>query len=273
MNDKHEQLPALASLILCPDVSLEKAMVERKRVLSEMIGETLALARDAIVAHVNLDALVREGKRLWGKPDFKTDALEDIRLWCSRSPWMTPEYIRAFQLFYEAAIAGHAEAQCLVAECYRWGHGIPKSLNDEMEWLHRSAESGFDEAQLQLGDCYHDGKGVPQDYGEAAKWFRRAAEQGEVMAQTNLGHCYEYGLGVPKDYTEAIRWYREAAEQGYSDGQCGLGRCYDLGRGVPRNYPEAVRWLRKAVDQGNDEAREALAVCYANGRRRGEYRP
>ena len=35
------------------------------RILSEMVGASLVLARDSAVAHVDLDPLVREGKRLY----------------------------------------------------------------------------------------------------------------------------------------------------------------------------------------------------------------
>ena len=61
------------------------------RILSEMIESSLVLARDSVPAPIDLDALVREGKRLYR----------------SMGEGMTEENIRAFKLFFRAAEAGH----------------------------------------------------------------------------------------------------------------------------------------------------------------------
>jgi DNA polymerase-3 subunit epsilon len=66
--------------------------------LTEIVATRLGLvlARHTAPAHVDLDALVQEGKRI------------------RRRQGMTPEDSRAFDLFHRAAVAGHGEAQLLV---------------------------------------------------------------------------------------------------------------------------------------------------------------
>ena len=59
------------------------------------------LAKGLAPTVMELDALVREGKRLF------------------RGEGMTEEDIAAFALFLRAAEGGHGEAQWLVSECYK----------------------------------------------------------------------------------------------------------------------------------------------------------
>ena len=127
------------SLVVRPSGAVEKTAPGAKRILSGMVADTLALAR------VDLDALVAEGKRIQLRQG------------------MSPEDIRAFDLFLRAAVAGHSEAQLLVYECYLNGHGVREELAKALEWFHKSAESGFVPAQCRLGDFYQG----TQDYVEA----------------------------------------------------------------------------------------------------------
>ena len=216
-----------SSLVLYGSRELAAPETAQNRILSEMVEASLAMARETAVAHVDLDALVREGKRI------------------QRNEGMTPEDIQAFHLFHQAAAAGHAEAEFLVFECYFGGHGISEDLSNSIEWLHQSAEHGFADAQFHLGRGYSLGKGVPQDYAEAVNWYRMAAAQEGVfvqaLAQNNLGYCYESGQGVMQDYEEAAKWYRMAAERGMVYAQDSLGCCYGVGQGVPQDYAEIGR--------------------------------
>lgn len=259
------------ALVPKPPSAIEKAEPGAKRVLSNMVADILA------IAPVDLDALVSEGKRIQLREG------------------MTPEDIRAFDLFHRAAVAGHGEAQLLLHQCYLYGYGVREDLAKTLEWFHKSAKSGFAPAQDQLADhyyhgeqdyvaavkwyrkaaeqgdahaqcslgsCYCDGEGVRQDYVEAVKWTRKAAEQGNAIAQKNLGVFYDEGHGVPQDYAEAVGWYQKAAEQGLAGAQNDLGVCYEMGQGVPQDYNEAVKWFQKAADQGLAEARYGLGRCY-----------
>jgi TPR repeat protein len=97
-----------------------------------MVEGSLALAKESTVSRVDLDALVREGKRL------------------QRKEGMIPDDVRAFDLFHQAATAEHHEAQFLAFQCYRDGNGVPQDLISGIEWLKKSAESGFAPAQCTI---------------------------------------------------------------------------------------------------------------------------
>src|SRR6266487_2149545 len=117
MPDKPER-----SIVPRPSHELIAALTGRNRILSEIVRNSLALAKH--VAPLDLEALVREGKRI------------------QRRSGMTPEDIQAFRLFYQAATAGHSEAQWLVAECYSRGDGVPRDWTEAAEWYRRAAEQG-----------------------------------------------------------------------------------------------------------------------------------
>jgi TPR repeat protein len=112
-----------------PD-ALEKAEPGAKRILSSMVADTLALARNATSAPIDPDDMVRAAKRL-------------LR---SKGKGMTEENIRAFALLHRAALAGHSEAQFLAWSCYRSGDGIQMDQVKAMEWLTKSADAGFAKA-------------------------------------------------------------------------------------------------------------------------------
>ena len=174
-----------------PSSAVEKTAPRAKQILSVMVVETLALAKKP---DVDLDALVREGKRLYNADEW------------------TDENWQAIELFERAAKAGHGEAQFFMFVCSQHLHQVLESVEDSgieinkaspLEWLRKSAESGFAEAQYTLADCYRCGDGMPENMAEAAQWYRKAAEQGDADAQYKLGLCYQDGRGVVKDKMEA----------------------------------------------------------------------
>lgn len=216
--------------------------------LQQKIHLAIARLRDSIVALDDLDALVREGKRLY------------------RGEGLTEEDIQAFNLFHRAAMAGHPEAQYLASRCYGWETGVEKDEAQALAWLRKSAEAGFAEAQFCLGSAYSYGDGVPQDNADALKWYRKAAGQGNMNAQSGLGGCYAHGEGVQKDDAEAAKWYRKAAEQGDRIAQWDLGFRYQVGRGVPRDDVESFYWYLRSAEQGLSIAQCALGDFYSEGR-------
>jgi uncharacterized protein len=70
-------------------------------------------------------------------------------------PW------RAFPLFVRAGLAGLAEAQRRVGECYLTGQGVPLSLAEGMRWLTLAAKAGDLDAQTQLASLALQGARMP----------------------------------------------------------------------------------------------------------------
>jgi uncharacterized protein len=135
------------------------------------------------------------------------------------------------------------------------------------------AEQGNREAQFLLGQMHRAGHGVPLSYPDALVWLRRAASQGEPRAQHELGMMYGNGQGVAKDEVEAMRWFRLAADQRNASAMATLGRSYELGRSVPKDLVQAYMWYDLAIRnaRGSDrvtqmnEARQQVANLLGPG--------
>jgi TPR repeat protein len=82
--------------------------------------------KNSAPAPVDLDALVREAKRLY----------------CSKGDGMTEENIRAFKLFLRTAEAGHSEAQYYLGSCYHNGQGVQQDYVEGVKWYRKAAEQG-----------------------------------------------------------------------------------------------------------------------------------
>lgn len=108
------------------------------------------------------------------------------------------------------------------------------------------ADQGHAEAQFVLGQMYRYGKGLPVDGAEALNWYSKSAEQGFVDAQYELGQIFRRGEGVSQDLPQSIHWYRMATGQGHSGAQFSLGSMYGQGIGVPKNKKLALMWIKIA---------------------------
>jgi TPR repeat protein len=229
------------SIIPWPSHELIAAPTGGSRILTEIVKTSLALVKEIAPATVDLDSLVREGKRI------------------QRRKGMTPEDIHAYDLFYRAAASDHAEAKYHLADCYFHGFGIQKHPATALEWLKNSAESAFPPAQFLLGKYYEIGVGVPVDFDESEKWYRRAAEAGNADAQCEIGEFYRDGV---RDYNEAAKWYRMAAEQGNADAQYELGLYFsggDRNRSLVSGTPDR-RFMREFFSERLAHALENLLL-------------
>lgn len=247
-----EDIENSSSLVLYASRELDARRAAENPIVSEMVESSLALARKSGIATLDLDALVREGVRLYriGKG-------------------MTPENVRAFNLFRRAATAGNAEAQFFVSRCYGNGDGIRADSSVQVEWLLRSAEAGFADSQCDLGLLIYNAasEGVPNaeiadriNFVESVKWLRKAAERGVASAQYVLGLCYQEGKGVPIDLAESMKWLQKAAEQGHAEAQSNLAWCY-----VDSDKSEHVKWLNRAAEQGHYKAQLRLSIIHFVG--------
>ncbi len=287
-------------LVRRPPSAVEKAAPGAKRIVADMVADTLAL----MSARTNAEA---EGWFEKGNSYFESD-----------------NYTEAMRWYRKAAEQNHAEAQYALGRCYEMGEGVVKDQAEAVKWYRKAAEQGDADAQYRLGMCYQDGRGVVKDEAKAEKWqdkardqwrksaedrlevahvdldalvrkakklynsdewteenwqanelFLRAAEEGHGEAQFLVFKCSQHlhsvlssvdECGLQIDKTAPIEWLRKSAESGFAEGQRYLGACYENGDGVPQNYTEAVAWYRKAAEQGDADAQYALANSYYYGR-------
>ena len=121
--------------------------------------------------------------------------------------------------------------------------------------MKRSAELGYVQGQSNLGNCYYYGRGTTKDIDEAKKWYVKAGEAGNDYATTQVG-IIEKEQG---NYIQAVKWFKLAAERGYSDAQNRLGVRYANGEGVEKNSAQEIYWYMQAAAQGHELYDESLS--------------
>lgn len=196
----------------------------------------------------------------------------------------------AFTWFKKAAKQHCAEAQYLLAVCYRDGIGIKQNDQLAFAWFGKAAEQGFAAAQCGLGRSYHEGKGVEQNNERALAWLNKAVEQTDAYiadvdlcepsilqhcqkvsldhskcapeAYLLLGERYAQGKGAEQCDETAFKWYQKAAEMNVAEAQYRLALCCFEGKGVAKDYGLGMKWLREAVIQNHEAANAWLENAY-----------
>ena len=175
------------------------------------------------------------------------------------------DYLKAYDLFLEAAKAGHVGAQSYLGRMLCMGEGIAQNYDEAIKWLLPASEAGDPDAQNRLGVRYRCGQGVVQDYLEAARLFKLSAEQGNPKALFNLATLHQEGQGVEQDKSKAYALIMQAAEDGDVLAQSYLGRMLCMGEHTEKNYAEAIKWLKLAAEAGCAESQNRLGVRYYYG--------
>jgi uncharacterized protein len=91
---------------------------------------------------------------------------------------------------------------------------LENAKTDRLEEVRRACTNLMPGAQCVLAQAYLSGEGMPKDPAKALQWFRKAAEAGNTEGQRNLGHALAQGQGTPADVIEAYQWLSVAAGKG-----------------------------------------------------------
>lgn len=175
------------------------------------------------------------------------------------------DYLKAYDLFLEAAEAGHIEAQSYVGRMLSLGEGIQKNYEEAVKWLKLAAEAGDADAQNRLGVRFERGQGVDQDYIEAARLFQLSAEQGHDKAMVNLAVLYKEGNGVEQDYQKALHLLQKSDGKNAPLAYFYLGIFFLHGYGTPNDYDKAIENFTIAAKDGCLDAYHNIAYIYRNG--------
>lgn len=161
--------------------------------------------------------------------------------------------------YKQAAEAGNANAQYVLAGMFLRGNGIPKDTERAASWLMKAADRGHAQAQFALAELYERGEGVKADPVQAVRWYEMAARQQHGLAQLRLGEIYLVGgADVSRDFGKAHLWLIRAAKSGVPDAQYALGIMYRDGLGIPADNAVAFKWFTFAAQSGHNKAEEAV---------------
>jgi|SRR5882724_11121103 len=94
------------------------------------------------------------------------------------------DYETVLQLASPRAVAGNADAQCMVALLYQCGLGVERNVLEAERWLLKAAEQSAPLAWNNLGTLYAlKCPELEQRWSEATKCYQRAKELGLDCAE------------------------------------------------------------------------------------------
>lgn len=161
---------------------------------------------------------------------------------------------KAYQLYTDAANAGHAKASYELAQIYFQGIGIAVEPNQHytlgMPWLIKSAEGGYSIAMHQLAKLYYAGTRIKFDERKSNVWLAKAALLENSDAQYDLASRYQRSATKENgNGEEAIKWFYKSMENGcikkcYSS----IGAIYEFGSIVEQDLSKALYYYKKIAE-------------------------
>lgn len=114
----------------------------------------------------------------------------------------------ALPWFEASAEADIADAQYALSQIYPALDDLPEEKRALWKfWLRRAADGDHDTAQLDLALALINGRGMPRDLEQGVDWLRRAALNGNPAAMSRLAYLYSQGIGVREDKETAAAFY------------------------------------------------------------------
>ncbi len=156
-------------------------------------------------------------------------------------------------LLERAAVAGHAEAQQMLAEVWLTNREEERRKM-AVELLKLSAAQGRRSSVLLLAALFETGTVVEKNIDKAAELYRNIAEQGNAVGQNNLGALYQRQGKID----DAAEWYRKAADQNLPVAQLNYGLLHTRGEAPWNDGCMAKDWIGRAADNGLELAGKIL---------------
>jgi len=158
---------------------------------------------------------------------------------------------------------GDAMALCSLGCDYSIGEkGLPQDYVKALELWHQAAKLGCALAYFHIGNAYNNGNGVVRDKKKATYYYELAAMRGDVGARHNLG-VFEQQAG---NFERALKHYIIAVESGFTKSLETIQRMYLYGTlmedkgeiATKEDYTKASQayqnYLHKVKSSQRDEA-------------------
>ena len=214
-----------------------------------------------------------------------------------KSALTVEDYREAFKYLKLASEKGWLDADFLLAQMYRDGNGVDRSIEDYEKRLIYAAEGGHAKAMSALAEAYLDGKYIQKDNEKAFQWYMRSASSGNMKSQYQVAVMLSSGIGCEKDEEAAKQWFARYSSTALNDSRkiamdtmksrrididisndmlkamsksfhpqsmVSLASKYESGNGFKKNTDAAVSLLEKASVAGGSP-RTKLAERYLEG--------
>lgn len=145
-------------------------------------------------------------------------------------------------------------------------NGIGQSVDKETAFrmFKLASDQGYSESTFTAGRMLMAGAGCEKDLNGGLGLIRQAADEGEIPAILFLGRYFYGDRRGSRDAALAFAWFRWGAVMGSPEAQYWLGRIYYEGRGLPKDYNRAIQWLSSSSGQGYQPASQFLESDSAN---------
>ena len=214
-----------------------------------------------------------------------------------KSALTVEDYREAFKYLNLASEKGWLDADVLLAQMYRDGNGVDRSIEDYEKKLIYAAEGGHARAMSILAEAYLEGKFIEKDNEKAFHWYMRSASSGNMKSQYQVAVMLSSGIGCEKDEEAAKQWFARYSSTALNDSRkiamdtmkarrididisndmlkamsksfhpqsmVSLAAKYESGNGFKKNTDAAISLLEKASVAGGSP-RTRLAEKYLEG--------
>lgn len=179
-----------------------------------------------------------------------------------RSALTIEDYQEACRYLTMASEKGWLDADVLLAQMYREGIGVDRSIEEYERRLIHASEGGHAKAMSMLAEAYLDGKFIKKDRAKAFHWYLRSASSGNMRSQYQVAVMLSSGIGCEKDEVAARQWFAIYSSTALNDSR--------------RIAMDTMRARREDMDISNDmlksmsksyhpQSMVALAMKYESG--------
>lgn len=124
---------------------------------------------------------------------------------------------QAFEMYYQSAGNGVADAQYMVSQMLLSGDGVRADTIEGLRWLEKAAAQDHIEAARDLGFYLLDGTfGRPREPQRGILFLERAAAGNDSFSMMALGYLNFTGYVIPRNPQAAAHWFGLAAQNGES---------------------------------------------------------
>ena len=155
----------------------------------------------------------------------------------------------------QAAEAGDAGAQFIIASHYLNGDTTPVDYAKAAYWYGKASAAGSAPAQYRLATLYERGKGVDKNLAAALSWYERSGSLGNVKAMHNAAVISAGAEAATPDYNRAYKWFSLAASHGLKDSEFNLAVLIERGLGTKQDSTMALFWYLAAASQDDADAK------------------
>lgn len=168
------------------------------------------------------------------------------------------DFFKAFNLLFEGALAGDAEAQMYVGKMFMYGQGIAPSMINGKTWLEASAFQGNAEAQYLLGTVYSSNEDTVSLL-KAVYFLTKSAEQGNNKARMHLNNLYRNNTAAQRADLKSVPAdsFYDYANNPFISGICITANQSKARKSVNSDLSRAYRILNVSPSSEYEEIRQA----------------